>query len=190
MNHWIIKELNLTELKTIKNLKYSKTDNSWIEYYHSGIPAYRVEKAFIQERWDIIPLEIIKFNIFCFSQDILNEITPNGFRLPNENDWNEICENQIKLDNFIPNKFDGDHNNYCFCNDIFPLSLNYFLTNKPHKSFFIKDFERTALFCFRNYFLNKNNQLESYYKHDLVGYPKFMMRFISDAPVIQLKQLL
>ncbi len=112
MNPWIIKELNLTELKRIKNLKYSKTDNSGIEYYHSGILAYRVEKALIQERWDIPALEIIKFNIFCFSQDILNEITPNGFRLPNENDWNEMCEDQLKIDKFIPNKFNGDHNSF------------------------------------------------------------------------------
>lgn len=187
---WIIKELNLSELKTIKNLKYSKTENSWIEYYHRGIPAYRVEKAHIQERWDIPRLEIIKFNIFCFLQDILNEITPNGFRLPNENDWNEMCQDQLKIDNFIPDKFDGDHNSFCFNDDSFLLSLNHFLTNKPHKSFFIRDFERTYIFGYRNYLLNKNNQLESYNINDLVGYPRFIMKFISDAPVVQLKQLL
>ena len=178
MEHWNEKELNLKDLKKVESLKFCKSDNSWIENYHQGFPAFRIEKGFIAGRWDLPPVDLIKFNIFCFSEKILNDITPTGFRIPHEDDWNKIKLNQKYIDTIFPQRYNGEHNSFLFFskNDFLP-SVE-FLNVKPHKSFFIRDLERTIIFSFNNLILNPSNQLEIRKIIDFSGYPRFMMKFI------------
>ena len=179
MASWNEKDLTLNDLKKVKSLKFCKTDNSWIEHYHLGIPAFRVEKAYIAERWDLPPVDLIKFNIFCFSHKLLIDIIPTGYRIPDESDWNKIKLDQKRIDKVLPQKYNGEHHSFLFFSkNEFPSSSSDFLNIKPHKSFFIRDLERTIVFSFNNLILNKNNQLELHRIIDFAGYPRFMMKFI------------
>jgi len=179
MTIWKEKELTLKDLKKVKSLKFCKTDASWINCYHKGIPAFRTEKANIIGRWDLPPVSLLKFNIFCFSQSILNEITPDGFRIPDENDWNNIKLSEMHIDEVFPEKYLGEHHSFLFFSKSNFLSMeHHFLSVKPHKFFFIRDLERTISFKFDTITLNQSNQLESRWLIDFAGYPRFMMKFI------------
>ena len=179
MTIWKEKELKLKDLKKVKSLKFCKTDASWINCYHKGIPAFRTEKAYIIGRWDLPAVSLLKFNIFCFSQSILNEITPDGFRIPDENDWNKIKLSEMHIDTVFPEKYNGEHHSFLFFSkNNFPLGERDFFSVKPDKSLFIRDLERTACFKFDTVTLNQSNQLESSWIIDFAGYPRFMIKFI------------
>lgn len=181
MVNWNEKELNLKDLKKVKSLKFCKSDNSWIENYHKGFPAFRIEKGCIPGRLGVAPVtvDLFKFNIFCFSQQILKDITPTGFHIPDEDDWNKIKFNQKYIDTILPQKYNGEHYSFLyFSKNDFPSLSREFLSVKPHKSYFIRDLERTIIFSFNNLILNPNNQLEARKIIDFAGYPRFMMKFI------------
>lgn len=174
MINWIEKELIYNDLKKIKCIKFSKTEKSWIDFYHQGTPAFKIERSYINGKWD----ELLKFNIFCFSKSVLKEITPLGFRLPNENDWKNIINTQSIIDKIIPNKYNGEHHSYLFFSlDGFD-DYDTFLSIKPDTSFFIRNWDRTMLFSFNNIVLNQSNELELRKIIDFAGYPRFMMKFI------------
>ena len=79
----------------------------------------------------------------------------------------------------MPNKYHGEHHSYLFLTkDNIPPNSNTFLSIKPDKSFFIRDWERTACFSFNNIVLNQSNELELRQIIDFAGYPRFMMKFI------------
>ena len=175
MISWIEKELIYNDLIKIKCIKFSKTEKSWIDFYHQGSPAFRIESGYFNGKWYD---NLLKFNIFCFSKNVLKEITPLGFRLPNENDWKNIINTQSIIDKIMPIKYNGEHHSYLF------LSLDGFDDNDtflniiPDKSFFIRNLDRTICFSFNNIVLNQSNEIELRKIFDFAGYPRFMMKFI------------
>jgi hypothetical protein len=175
MINWIETELTYNDLKKNKCIKFSKTEKSWIDFYHKGTPGFRIESGYFNGKsYD----NLIKFNIFCFSENVLKEITPLGFRLPNENDWKSIINTQSIIDKIMPNKYNGEHHSYLFLTQDLINNSNTFLSIKPSNSFFIRDWERTACFSFNNIVLNQSNELELRRIIDFAGYPRFMMKFI------------
>ena len=108
----------------------------------------------------------------------MKEITPLGFRLPNENDWKNIINTQSIIDKIMPDKYKGEHNSYLFFPQDQLFYTDTFLTIKPDKSFFIRNWDRTICFSFNNIVLNQNNELELCQIIDFAGYPRFMMKFI------------
>ena len=183
MKIWDEKELSLKDIKKIKSIKFSKSENSWIDYYHSGTPAFRVEKDYISGLGNLPPVDLIKFNIFCYSQKVLSDIIPIGFRIPDEKDWKNIMNNPLIIDKILTykykHKYYGEHDSFLFFGeDNFLNSSSKFLNTKPHKSFFIRDLERTLLFSFNNAILNRSNELVFRNIIDFAGYPRFMMTFI------------
>ena len=173
--NWIEKELIYNDLRKIKCIKFSKTEKSWIDFYHQGTPAFRIESGYFNgERYE----NLLKFNIFCFSKSVLKEITPLGFRLPNEHDWKNIINTQSIIDKIMLNKYEGEHHSYLFLSQDIFCDNDGFFSKKPDKSYFIKNWERTIWWSFNNVVLNKSNELELRQIIDLVGYPRFMMKFI------------
>jgi hypothetical protein len=179
MKTWKEKELTIMDLKKIESLKFCETHTSWIEYYHHGVPAFRIEKAFIANSWEQSPVDLLKFNIFCFSTKTLIDIIPTGYRIPDANDWDKIKLNQKNIEKIFPQKYNEQHHSFLFFsnNDILSSSSD-FLENKPHKYFFERNLERTIVFQFNNIILNSCNQLELRRIIDFADYPKFMMKFI------------
>jgi hypothetical protein len=173
--NWIEKELIYNDLRKIKCIKFSKSEKSWIDFYHQGTPAFRIESGYFNGQcYD----NLLKFNIFCFSKNVLKEITPLGFRLPNEHDWKNIINTQSIIDKIMPNKYNGEHHSYLFFSLDGHGDSDKNLINKPDKIRFIRDLDRTVFFSFDNIVLNKSNELELRKIIDFAGYPRFMMKFI------------
>lgn len=175
MINWIEKELIYYDLRKIKCTKFSKTAKSWIDFYHQGTPAFRIESGYFNGEWHD---NLLKFNIFCFSKNVLKEITPLGFRLPNENDWKNIINTQSIIDKIMPNKYNGEHHSYLFFSQDGFYDSDTFFNINPNKSYFIRDWDRTHWWSFKNVVLNQSNELEIRSIFDLAGYPRFMMKFI------------
>jgi hypothetical protein len=176
MIDWIEKELIYNDLRKIKCIKFSKTEKSWIDFYHQGTAAFRIETGYFNGGWHD---NLLKFNIYCFSKNVLKEITPLGYKLPNENDWKNIINKQSIIDEIMPIKYNGEHHSYLFfsLDEIFN-DYDTFFSIKPYKSLFIRDWESTKSISFNNVVLNQSNELEFRRIWDFAGYPRFMMKFI------------
>jgi hypothetical protein len=185
---WCTTDLSLSELKSTKLIKHANTFNPWINYYHNGIPAYRIEKSIAYEdyRDGLSFNNFLKFNIFCFRKDVLDTIVPSNYQLPIRADW-EYIQPMIK-EYFIRNHDGISTSRYLAFNNILDQGSSDFFYKKPDKRHFINDFEKSVVFAPFTNILLENENLYFLDLIDIVGYPSFSIRLIQN-PGSDFKQI-
>jgi hypothetical protein len=167
----------LSDLNKIKSLKHSKSATSWIDYYHKGVPAFTIEDGYFTNG-SLPHVKLIKFNIYCFREEIIKEIVPSNYRLAQDNDWEKIFIDRNELSLMFHNKLKAEH--YSFISLSENYNSQYFINSKPDKSIFIRDFDRTIFFKFKNVIVDNEYKLHYQFLVDFAGYPRFMLKLIEN----------